>query len=155
MLSPPSPGVRFPCSLQLCHISLEVAAQDRIVQGVQSDLEAEACATTKSLFQLPFFPPLVLEWLCLGTDYTGQNCGTAGRDSGKCVCVGWDWDCCLLISPGLPGSLLLLSVNMVAQTPSMRQLIITFVQWKEIVLFSGENIDKAFLYSFLWHHLQK
>lgn len=26
MLSPPTPGVRFPCSLQLCHISLEVAA---------------------------------------------------------------------------------------------------------------------------------
>lgn len=115
----------------------------------------EFVSAPRRVFQLPFFPALVLEWLCLGTDYTGQNCGTAGRDSGKCVCVGWDWDCCLLISPGLPGSLLWLSVDTIAQTPSMRQLIITFVQWKEIVLFSGENIDKAFLYSFLWHHLQK
>lgn len=57
------------------------------------------------------------------------------------VCVGWDWDCCLLISPVL--SLQLLNVNMVAQTPSMRQLIITFLNGN-VFPFSGENIDKVF-----------
>lgn len=47
------------------------------------------------------------------------------------VCAGWAWDCCLLISPGLPGSLQFLNVDMIAQTPSMKQLVITFIYGKK------------------------
>lgn len=84
----------------------------------------------KSFTSHSFFP-----WCCCGCVWALITQGKTVellKETQESVCVCWVGLGLLPFnSPGLPGSLQFLNVDMIAQTPSMKQLVITFIYGKK------------------------